>query len=84
MLVPGSPLAHPDHAWLHELLHRAVRRDVARALRRAAVRLARRGDAVSCRCGRPHATASRSGARSRRYRSQLPLLGMPAASGEAR
>ena len=75
VVVPGSPLEHPDHAWLHDLL-------VARLPESAIALYAEQPYAL--RAGGSPFTRAPVGARDRlakwrairSYRSQLPLLGM--------
>lgn len=75
VLVPGSPLTHPDHAWLASLLGERLPAD--RAGRYAE-------QPYTLRQGGTPFTAVALGARDRlrkwrairAYRSQLPLLGM--------
>jgi LmbE family N-acetylglucosaminyl deacetylase len=77
VLVPGSPLTHPDHAWLHELLSARLPA-TALALYAEQPYTLRQGPVAA-----PFAPAA-LGLRDRvakwravrAYRSQLPLLGM--------
>jgi LmbE family N-acetylglucosaminyl deacetylase len=75
VLVPGSPLTHPDHAWLHALV----------SSRLPAAKVARYAEQpYTLRAGDEPYTRVAAGARDRlakwrairAYRSQLPLLGM--------
>jgi LmbE family N-acetylglucosaminyl deacetylase len=77
VLLPGSPLTHPDHAWLHQLLCArlptsavAFYAEQPYTLRRggAAAPLARAAPGFRDRVAKWRAV--------RAYRSQLPLLGM--------
>jgi LmbE family N-acetylglucosaminyl deacetylase len=75
VLVPGSPLTHPDHAWLSALLATTLPSE----------RVARYAEQpYTLRAGDAPFAAEQAGARDRlakwrairAYRSQLPLLGM--------
>jgi LmbE family N-acetylglucosaminyl deacetylase len=75
VLVPGSPLSHPDHAWLHDLLCARLPADTLAlyaeqpyTLRQGAAPFARVPTARRDRLAKWRAVRS--------YRSQLPLLGM--------
>ena len=39
VLIPGSPLTHPDHAWLNRLASERLTPSVVRPVRRAAVHI---------------------------------------------
>lgn len=74
-LVPGSPLSHPDHAWLHELLRARLPEGLLGlyaeqpyTLRQGATPFARAPARPPDRLAKWRAIRS--------YRSQLPLLGM--------
>ena len=76
VLIPGSPLTHPDHAWVHELLSARL---PAGAVARYAEQpyTARQGPAApfgSAPVGLRDRIAKWRAVRA--YRSQLPLLGM--------
>jgi LmbE family N-acetylglucosaminyl deacetylase len=79
LLVPGFPLAHPDHAWISKLLADRVGAS-ARAGRYAeALYVAREGTEVPHDFQRVRTSVRDRLAKwraIRRYRSQLPLLGM--------
>jgi LmbE family N-acetylglucosaminyl deacetylase len=75
VLVPGSPLTHPDHAWLNDLVTGRLPSDVLGlyaeqpyALRQGATPFARAPVSARDRLAKWRAI--------RAYRSQLPLLGM--------
>ena len=75
VLVPGSPLSHPDHAWLHDLLRArlpagalAFYAEQPYTLRQGAAPFARAPTSSRDRLAKWRAVRS--------YRSQLPLLGM--------
>lgn len=75
VLVPGSPLSHPDHAWLHGL--------VGTRLSASAVALYAEQPYTLKQGGTPFAAVTLGGRDRiakwravRAYRSQLPLLGM--------
>jgi LmbE family N-acetylglucosaminyl deacetylase len=75
VLVPGSPLTHPDHAWLHELLSVrlpasavALYAEQPYTLRQSAAPFAPVTVGLRDRFAKWRAV--------RAYRSQLPLLGM--------
>jgi len=76
VLVPGSPLAHPDHAWLHELLHSRVRREKLAyyAEQPYTSRLRSATLLPVAAVGQRDRVAKWRAVR--RYRSQLPLLGI--------
>ena len=79
-LVPGSPLTHPDHAWLSSLLTRRLSAEVV-ALYAEQPYTTRAGGAPFARVPvglRDRLVKWRA---IRAYRSQLPLLGM---SGDVR
>lgn len=75
VLVPGSPLTHPDHAWLHELIAGRLPADRL-ALYAEQPYTARRGSTPYA----PVELAARDRLAKwravRAYRSQLPLLAM--------
>jgi LmbE family N-acetylglucosaminyl deacetylase len=75
LLVPGSPLSHPDHAWLHDLLEArmpnerlALYAEQPYTLRQGSTPFARAPATLRDRLAKWRAVRS--------YRSQLPLLGM--------
>ncbi len=75
VLVPGSPLTHPDHVWLNELLSRHLPSGVLGlyaeqpyAFRKRETPFARAPVSARDRIAKWRAI--------RAYRSQLPLLGM--------
>jgi LmbE family N-acetylglucosaminyl deacetylase len=75
VVVPGSPLSHPDHAWLHELLASKV---PARALGLYAEQPYTLQESAAPFAQAPVAARDRLAKwrAIRAYRSQLPLLGM--------
>ena len=78
VLVPGSPLTHPDHAWLNAARSSS---DCGACRRSAATRSSRtRSRARGAAASRPSTSALRDRVAKwraiRAYRSQLPLLGM--------
>ena len=75
VLVPGSPLTHPDHAWLNDIVTSRLPSEVLGlyaeqpyALRQGATPFARAPVSARDRLAKWRAI--------RAYRSQLPLLGM--------
>ena len=76
MLVPGSPLSHPDHAWLHDLLHARLPggRLALYAEQPYASRLGSATQLPAAAVGQRDRVAKWRAVRL--YRSQLPLLGM--------
>jgi LmbE family N-acetylglucosaminyl deacetylase len=75
VLVPGSPLLHPDHAWLHELVRArlpagglALYAEQPYTLRAGTAPFARARAGTRARLAKWRAI--------RAYGSQLPLLGM--------
>ena len=64
VLVPGSPLTHPDHAWLNGLLTRHVPPELLGLYAEQPYTARQSGDAVLARRRSARATDSRSGARS--------------------
>ena len=80
VLVPGSPLTHPDHAWLSTLT--LERLDTIRVVRYAEQPYTLREDAKPFRAARVGATDRLAKWRAiRSYRSQLPLLAMQRSLG---
>ena len=75
VLVPGSPLTHPDHAWLNELLTRHVPPDLLGLYAEQPYTVRQSGTPFT-----PLALGARDRLAKwraiRAYRSQLPLLGM--------
>ena len=75
VLVPGSPLTHPDHAWLNGLLTRNAPPDLLGLYAEQPYTLRESGTPFS-----PVALGARDRLAKwraiRAYRSQLPLLGM--------
>jgi LmbE family N-acetylglucosaminyl deacetylase len=76
-LVPGSPLTHPDHAWLHGLLRDRLPASVVGLYAEQPYALREGGEPFA-----PAAVGVRDRVAKwralRAYRSQLPLLGMQA------
>lgn len=75
VLVPGSPLAHPDHAWLSSLLAERIAHEPV-ALYAEQPYTAREGSAPFARVGAGTRDRLVKWRAIRAYRSQLPLLGM--------
>lgn len=75
VLVPGSPLTHPDHAWLSSLLAERLPAELM-ALYAEQPYTAREGTAPFARVGVGARDRLAKWRAVRAYRSQLPLLGM--------
>jgi LmbE family N-acetylglucosaminyl deacetylase len=75
VLVPGSPLTHPDHAWLHELLKARLPASAVALYAEQPYTLRQRGAPFApVSVGLRDRLAKWRAVRA--YRSQLPLLGM--------
>jgi LmbE family N-acetylglucosaminyl deacetylase len=75
VLIPGSPLTHPDHAWLSSLLTRRLPSGLV-ALYAEQPYTARAGGAPFARAPTRLQDRLAKWRAIRAYRSQLPLLGM--------